>query len=177
MNQPEEYHHNSQGAISESRVMPSHLSADEFLKLLDASVIKNRKGSAMSAVHNIGGRVFKDKFVLTKLATFKNGFSRDLHGAVVPLENGSEIVYRFELNMIVRLIFSLWFILVIVLLLAGIVSIFSSQLRLELIVGPLFLLGGGIMLINFAINKGRQEESELEKFLFQVANSRTFNQG
>lgn len=159
------------GAISSARSIRCRYAQEAFLKLLDSSIIKNKSASAMSAVHNIGGRVHQENFVLTKLASFKNGFARDLHGTVVAREDGSEIIYRFELNMVVRIMFSLWFILVIILLGAGILSVFSSQTRLELIVGPLILLAGGIFLINFAMNKGKQEESELEGFLLRLADS------
>ncbi len=163
------------GAISSARSVKCLYSPEEFLNLLDSSIIKSSKGSAMSAVHSIGGRVRDGKFVLTRLASFKNGFARDLHGAVLPGDNGSEIVYRFELNMVVRIMFSLWFILVTVLLGAGILSVFTPQVRLELIAGPLLMLAGGIFLINFAMEKGKQEESQLEAFLLRLVDSKNFN--
>lgn len=174
MNQPEEKPVQFEGAISESKVLMSHLSTDQFLSLLDSSVVKSKQNSAMSAVHNIGGKIEASSFVLRKVSSFKNGFARDLHGTVFPTEHGSQIVYRFELHMIVRIMFTLWFALVFILLLVGIGSIFTGTIRLDIIIGPLFLLACGIALVSVAMKKGKGEEQELENFLKRICDSQNF---
>ena len=162
------------GAISESKVIMTHLAPPDFISLLNSSVVKSKENSAMSAVHNIGGKIVENSFVLRKLSTFKNGFARDLHGTVFPTEHGSQVIYRFELHIVVRIMFTLWFILVSILLLVGISSIFSGQMRLDIIIGPLLLLAGGIALVTVAMAKGKGEEVELERFLERIAQAQSF---
>lgn len=150
-------------------VMDSALSKEEFIALLDSSIIKSRKSSSAGAVHNIAGRIREDRFMLTRLAGFKNGFARDLHGTVVDAGSGCQIIYRFELNAIVRMMFTCWCVVVMIPFLAGLASIFGEEKRLELIAGPLALLAGGLFVINLGISKGRVEEEALENFLAKVA--------
>jgi hypothetical protein len=157
------------GAISQTMVMDSALSKEEFLALLDSSIIKSRKSSSAGAVHNIAGRIREDRFMLTRLAGFKNGFARDLHGTVVDTGSGCQIIYRCELNALVRTMFTCWCVVVMIPFLAGLVSIFGEEIRMELIAGPLALLAGGLLVINLGISKGRVEEETLERFLTKVA--------
>lgn len=169
--QPESNSVQSVGAVSESRTLTSPMSPEDFLQVLDSSMIKSKKSLAMGGVHNIGGRIDQNNFILRKLAKFKNGFARDMYGTVVASDHGTHIVYRFELHMVVRIMFTLWFGLVTLLLLVGIASLFSGTPRLDIILGPLLMLAGGIGVVSFAISKGRNEEKELENFLYQIANS------
>ena len=157
-------------AVSETRAMVTQLSLEEFTRLLDSSIAKN-KSMAMSMPHSIGGKIDQNNFVLRKMSGFKNGFARDLHGSLVQHEHGLQIVYRFELHMIVRVMFTLWFFLVSIILLVGVGKIFFGELRLDLILGPLILLAGGIMFVSYAVTRSSSEEKELENFLQHLANA------
>ena len=167
--------YSSPGAISESRSISSAHSPEEFLRLLDGSLVKGKRSLVPHSIHNIGGRIRENSFILRKMSKFKNGFARDLYGTAIASDHGSHIIYRFELHMAVRVMFTLWFILVTILLLAGLGSLFSGAPRFDIIVGPLLLLVMGIAMVGIAMNKGKTEERELEEFLLQIAGSRSFS--
>lgn len=118
----------------------------------------------------IGGRVqvASNKFVLTKFSNMKNGFARDLHGIVHAGQNGSTIEYGFEVSIIVRSMFACWSILVIILFLAGLFQTFTGTPRLELILGPVLLLGGGVWMVSTGMNRGRAQEQDLVRFLKHI---------
>ncbi|MCA9805808.1 MAG: hypothetical protein KC777_27750 [Cyanobacteria bacterium HKST-UBA02] len=152
-------------AVSDIMAFQTPQQTAEVLQLIEASVFKTPRQAQMSTTHGVCGRVKNNEFVLTRVSNARNGFARDLHGVVLEDEYGSRVEYRFEVSMIIRIMFTLWFVLVAALMVAGIVFIVKGEPRLELIVVPVVLLGGGVAMVSYGITRGREQEKELEQFL------------
>lgn len=150
-----------------SDIMAFHCPQNQaaVLQLIEASVFKSPSQARMSTIHGVCGRVKNNEFVLTKVSNARNGFARDLHGVVLEDDCGSTVEYRFEVSMVIRIMFTLWFVLVAALFVAGIVFIVRGEPRLELIVVPVVLLGGGVAMVSYGITRGGEQEKELEQFL------------
>lgn len=125
-------------AVSETFVVPSSISQENILKALN---------ELDRQAHSITVRVSGKQFIIAKRQRLINPFARALFGVVNQASHGSIVDYTFSVKPAVRILFSMWFALMCVVLITGISAVLTSgvsEFRLELVVlAVAFLLDFG----------------------------------
>jgi len=113
-------------------------------------------------------RVAGKQFIIAKKRFVPNPFARSLFGVVHETSTGAIVDYTFSVKPAVRVLFSLWFAMMTVVLLTGLSAIITSGIsdyRLELVVLAVAFLASALSAVAVCLMVSRKDEQQMERLL------------
>ena len=143
----------------------------DAINAFDEQICCAKEGSKRRRNHRLSVRVSGKQFVIVRRERIANPFARALFGVVNESSAGSVIAYTFSIRPAVRVLLSLWFGLMTVVLLTGISAIAISGFtgyRLELVILSVIFLGSALGLVSLCLIVSRKGEKEIERVLLGI---------
>ncbi len=154
-------------ATSETFIVPSDKTQSDILKALLALDLSTERQRETRVTVRVSGK----QFILARRDSFPNPFARSIFGVVNEASSGSLVDYNFSMKPAVRILFSMWFALMSVVLITGVTAIMTSgitEFRLELVALAVLFLGTASGIVALCLIASRKGERELEVVLQSI---------